>query len=156
MWQFLAKWRFHSSIKQHHPYALAGVPPEDCWAHSFCLSKTQQPFRSWSFLIRSAGQSLLILPQSKLIWTQSCYRCLKPVPERLTAKAMHVCVYRSYNFQGLVSGTKYTVQVFATNGERRSEPSTVILYTRELKRVWKNLQVYSKTQNYIYVWQILA
>ncbi|XP_014873798.1 phosphatidylinositol phosphatase PTPRQ isoform X2 [Poecilia latipinna] len=38
-------------------------------------------------------------------------------------------VYRSYNFQGLIPGTKYTVEVFATNGERRSKPSTVILYT---------------------------
>lgn len=134
MCKLLAKWRFHSSIKQQHPYALAGVKPEDWWAHSFCPSKTRHPFKSWSFLIRRAGKTLLILPQSKLIWTQSYYRCLKPVPENTDyQRCVCVCVNRSYNFQGLAEGSKYTIELITTSLAKRSKPCTVILYTSKLK-----------------------
>ncbi|KAM4554453.1 phosphatidylinositol phosphatase PTPRQ [Fundulus diaphanus] len=36
---------------------------------------------------------------------------------------------RSYNFQGLAPGSQYTVELITANRERRSRPSTLILYT---------------------------
>lgn len=57
VWQLLTQWKCFLSIRPHHLYASAGAPPGDWLLHSSCQSRTEHPFRSWSSLMRSAGQA---------------------------------------------------------------------------------------------------
>lgn len=48
----------------------------------------------------------------------------------MTARCL--CVHRSYTFGGLAPGSQYTVEVICISGERKSEPTTVIIYTSKI------------------------
>lgn len=48
-----------------------------------------------------------------------------------------VCVYRAYNFEGLTSGSQYTIEVISISGERRSKPATMILHTSKTHNKFK-------------------
>lgn len=152
MQQLPAQWRCHSWIKPHHLYTLVGVWSGEYWTGSSCQSKTKHPFKSWSFLIMSPGQSQSCRPAHK--WLQSYetrittdpnfhfywfkfhkhmwlqLRFFKPYAKKYCV--WPVCVHRSFTFQHLGPGSQYKIEVISTSGERRSKPATMILYTSKI------------------------